>query len=305
MKEFIQEFEQLELGKCTKKPSLSKYTTYRVGGIADCMVYPKNIDALIETCKLIKKYHLAYKVVGKGSNLLFSDAPYHGVIIKLDAFDKVSFYEHKVRVGAGFSLVRLASMAAKKSLTGLEFASGIPGTVGGAIFMNAGAYKSDMGYIVQSIKVLTPDLKVITLTNQELAFHYRTSFLQKHPNYICLEAVLRLQKGKKEAIETVMRERRERRKESQPLEYPSAGSVFRNPENALPAGKLIEDLGLKGLQKGGAQVSKKHANFIINYQNAQARDIHDLILFVQDAIKEHYGIHLKIEQEFVNWETKV
>ena len=184
----------------------------------------------------------------------------------------------------------------------LEFASGIPGTIGGAIFMNAGAYKSDMGYIVQTVKVLTPDFKVITLTNRALQFHYRTSFLQKHPNYICLEAVLKLQKGKRPAIEQVMKERRERRLETQPLEYPSAGSVFRNPQEDMPAGKIIEELGLKGLTKGGAEVSKKHANFIINKNHASASDIHDLILFVKNAVLEKYHIELKIEQEFVNWE---
>ena len=302
MKEFINEFKNLALGYFYENQSLSKYTTYHVGGVADCVVYPKNMDALTKTCQLIQKYQLSYKVVGNGSNLLFSDHKYHGVIIKLDSFNKVTFYENKIVVGAGFSLVRLANLAAKHALTGLEFASGIPGTVGGAIFMNAGAYKSDMGYIVQNVKVLTPDFRIITLTNRELKFHYRSSFLQSHPGYICLEATLKLQKGKKEAIEELMRERRMRRRQTQPLEYPSAGSVFRNPEDALPAGKLIEDLGLKGLTKGGAQVSKKHANFVINYENACAADIHDLILFVQQAVLENYGIQLKIEQEFVNWE---
>ena len=168
--------------------------------------------------------------------------------------------------------------------------------------MNAGAYKSDMGYITSSVKVLTPDLKIITLTNNELDFHYRSSFLQKNKDYICLEATLKLTKGDKAALEEVVKDRRERRVKSQPLNYPSAGSVFRNPSDADPAGKLIEDLGLKGLTKGGAEVSSVHANFIINKNEASAKDIHDLIIFVHDAVKEHYGIDLKIEQEFVNWE---
>ena len=192
-------------------------------------------------------------------------------------------------------------VAAKESLTGLEFASGIPGTVGGAIFMNAGAYKSDFGYITTSVKVLTPDFRIITLTNSEMDFHYRSSFLQKHPEYICLEATIKLKRGEKSAIEKLMRERLQRRKETQPLEYPSAGSVFRNPDNQ-PAGKLIEDLGLKGLTKGGAEVSVKHANFIINKNHATAEDIKELILFVQKSVKDSYNIDLKIEQEFVNWE---
>lgn len=198
--------------------------------------------------------------------------------------------------------MKVARESIKKGLAGLEFACGIPGTIGGAVYMNAGAYKSDMGYITRGVKVLTDDLKIITLTNEEMDFHYRSSFLQSHPNYICLEATLSLTKGDKNALEDVVKDRRERRVKSQPLTYPSAGSVFRNPENAAPSGKLIEDLGLKGLTKGGAEVSNIHANFIINKNNASAKDIHDLILFVKDAVKEHYGIDLRVEQEFVNWE---
>ena len=198
--------------------------------------------------------------------------------------------------------MKVARESIKRSLAGLEFAAGIPGTIGGAVYMNAGAYKSDMGYVTRTVKVLTDDLKIITLTNEEMNFHYRSSFLQSHPNYICLEATLRLEKGDKSALEAVVKDRKERRVKSQPLNYPSAGSVFRNPENADPAGKLIEDIGLKGLTKGGAEVSNIHANFIINKKEASAQDIHDLIMFVKDAIKEHYGIDLKVEQEFVNWE---
>ena len=197
--------------------------------------------------------------------------------------------------------MKLAQLAARKSLAGLEFASGIPGTIGGAVYMNAGAYKSDMGYIVKRVKVLTPDYRVITMTNKELDFHYRSSFFQKNKDYICLEATLGLAKGKKEELYEVNRERKKRRLESQPLEYPSAGSVFRNPEG-LFAGKLIEDLGLKGLTKGGAQISTKHANFIINIGNAKAKDIKELIDFTKEAVLDRYNVELKCEQEFVNWE---
>ena len=197
--------------------------------------------------------------------------------------------------------MKVAREAMKRGLSGLEFASGIPGSIGGAIYMNAGAYKSDMGYITTNVTVLTNDLKIITLTNAEMDFHYRSSYLQKHKDYICLEVVLKLSKGDKKEIEAITKERRDRRVESQPLEYPSAGSVFRNPEG-MYAGKLIEDLGLKGLTKGGAEVSLKHANFIVNKGGATAKDIHDLILFVHDLVLEKYNVDLKIEQEFVNWE---
>ncbi len=302
MNEFFAEVAKKDIGKIQKDVFISKYTTYKVGGLVRAIIYPKNIDSLVLLCKLIKKYKIKYKILGNGSNVLFSDKTYEGVLIKLDELNKITFYGNKVVCGAGVSLMKLAREAIKRSLAGLEFAAGIPGTIGGAIYMNAGAYKNDMGYITSSVKVLTPDLKIITLTNNELDFHYRSSFLQKNKDYICLEATLKLTKGDKAALEEVVKDRKERRVKSQPLNYPSAGSVFRNPSDADPAGKLIEDLGLKGLTKGGAEVSSVHANFIINKNEASAKDIHDLIIFVHDAVKEHYGIDLKIEQEFVNWQ---
>lgn len=301
MQDFLKEVEKEDIGKVTKDVFISKYTTYKVGGLAKVIIYPKNIDKLVILCRLIKKYQLKYMVLGNGSNVLFSDKTYDGVIIKLDNFNKIEFVGNKVICGSGASLMKVSREALKRSLAGLEFASGIPASIGGAIYMNAGAYKSDMGYITTSVKVLTPDLKIITLTNKEMAFHYRDSFLQHHKDYICLEATLRLEKGDKEVLEEVTKDRKERRVKTQPLTYPSAGSVFRNPDD-VPAGKLIDDLGLKGLTKGGAEVSKVHANFIINKNEASAKDIHDLMLFVKEAVKEHYGIDLRIEQEFINWE---
>ena len=301
MQDFLKEVEKEDIGKVIKDVFMSKYTTYKVGGLAKVIIYPKNIDKLVILCRLIKKYQLKYMVLGNGSNVLFSDKTYDGVIIKLDNFNKIEFVGNKVICGSGASLMKVSREALKRSLAGLEFASGIPATIGGAIYMNAGAYKSDMGYITTNVKVLTPNLKIITLTNKEMAFHYRDSFLQHHKDYICLEATLRLEKGDKEALEEITKDRKERRVKTQPLTYPSAGSVFRNPDD-IPAGKLIDDLGLKGLTKGGAEVSKVHANFIINKNEASAKDIHDLMLFVKEAVKEHYGIDLKIEQEFINWE---
>ncbi len=302
MKEFYKKVVKLNIGRVEKNVDISKLTTYRTGGKAMCLIYPKNASLLAKLIRLIKEYDLKYKVIGNGSNLLFSDKFYDGVLIKLSELDNIDINGTKITVGAGYSLIRLCNVAMRSSLAGLEFASGIPGTIGGAVFMNAGAYNKDMGYIVKSVKVLTPKLEIITLTNSELKFHYRTSFLQKHKNYICLEATLKLYKGKKHEIEKVIKDRRERRKISQPLEYPSAGSVFRNPSPDNPSGKLIEDLGLKGIKKGGAEVSDKHANFIINKDNATSKDIHDLILFVKKAVKDEYNIDLKVEQEFVNWE---
>lgn len=298
----VSKIEKAEIGKVERNPLLSKYTTYKVGGKALAIVYPKNVDGLIKLLRLLKENDVKYKILGNGSNLLFSDSLFEGIIIKLSSFDGVEFFgNNKVRVGVGYSLIKLSLLTAKKGLAGLEFASGIPGTVGGAVFMNAGAYKSDMGYVVQEVKVLTPDYKIITLENKELNFHYRSSFLQKHPEYICLEVIIKLKKGDREILNEVINERRERRRESQPLEYPSAGSVFRNPDGGF-AGKMIEDLGLKGYSNGGAKVSEKHANFIINYNKATSKDIKELIDYVHDAVLKEYNVDLKIEQEFVNWE---
>jgi len=301
MKKHILEIKKMDIGKVVEDVPLSLHTTYKVGGKASCFVYPNDTKKLIKLLKYIKTNNLEYKILGNGSNTLFSDKKYNGIIIKLDKFDNVDFKEHTIVVGAGYNLMKLAASAARRSLAGLEFASGIPGTIGGAVYMNAGAYKSDMGYIIKRVKVLTPDFKVITMTNRELDFHYRSSFFQKNPGYVCLEATLGLRKGKKEEIQKVNKERKQRRLDSQPLEYPSAGSVFRNPEG-LFAGKLIEDLGFKGLMKGGAQISNKHANFIINKNNAKASDIKELIEFTKDAVEDKYKVKLKVEQEFVNWE---
>ena len=302
MRKVLETIESENLGKYEEDVSLKKYTTYKVGGKASVIVYPKNVDCLIRLLKVIKEENVEYKVLGKGSNVLFSSKKFDGIIIKLDEFDQIKFLSrNKIRVGAGYSLIKLCMLACKKGLAGLEFAAGIPGNIGGAVYMNAGAYKSDMGYVVQNVKVLTPELKIITLENKEMNFHYRTSFLQTHPGYICLEVTLKLQKGKKELIEEVIKERKQRRLASQPLEYPSAGSVFRNPEGMF-AGQLIEELGLKGMKKGGAMVSEKHANFIINYKNATGEDIKELIEYVHDEVSKKCNVDMKVEQEFVNWE---
>lgn len=302
MNDVIELIKKDDICKIYENVSISKYTTYRVGGICRVMAYPADASELIKLLKLLKSRNVKYKILGNGSNLLFSDKEYDGFLIKLNNFDTLTFFgNNKVKVGAGYSLIKLSLMAAKKGLTGLEFASGIPGTVGGAVFMNAGAYKSDMGYVVETVKVLTPNLEIINLENKEMNFHYRSSFLQTHRDYVCLEVILKLNVGKREAIEDVIRERRERRVASQPLEYPSAGSVFRNPEGGF-AGQLIEESGLKGMTKGGAMISDKHANFVINYKDATSSDIKYLIDLAHDIVLEKYNVDMKIEQEFVNWE---
>lgn len=293
-----------DLGIVTKKPIkkdvlLKDYTTYKVGGSPKYgIVSPSNLEELITILKYVRKENIKYKVLGNGSNVIFNDSEYNGLIIKLDEWNDIQIFGREIIVGAGYSLMRLAMKASLSNLSGLEFAAGIPGTVGGAIFMNAGAYLSDMGYIVKSVKVLTPDYEVIELSNKELDFHYRTSFLKNNPDYICLEAHIVLKHGEKDAIMQVIRDRKIRRCETQPLEYPSAGSVFRNPPGDS-AGRIIESLGLKGMSVGKAMVSEKHANFIINTGGATGEEIKELINKVKDIVKEKTGIELILEQEFV------
>ena len=295
----IEALKKLKIGKIIKSPKMSEYTTYKVGGKALAVVYPDNTDKLIKLLDYLHKENIKYKILGNGSNLIFSDDTYEGVIIKLDEFNNLEIKNNIVTVGAGYNLIKLSLKVARLGLAGLEFASGIPGTVGGAVYMNAGAYKSDMGYVVREVKVLTPDLKIKTLYNKDMNFHYRSSFLQENPGFICLEAKIVLRKGDPDAILEVIKERKQRRIITQPLEYPSAGSVFRNPSNDF-AGRLIEELGYKGKHIGGAYVSEKHANFIINKDNAKASDIRKLITEIKEKVKEKYNIDLIVEQEFVD-----
>lgn len=300
MDNLINYIKKNKIGDYKENIDLSKYTTYKVGGKALILVLPKSIDKLKLLIKYLKENNIKFKVIGNGSNLIFSDDIFEGAIIKLDYFNDLSIEGTTITVGASYSIMKLANKACTLELTGLEFAAGIPGTVGGCIYMNAGAYNSDMGYIVKKVVVLNPFYEVETIYNKDLNFHYRTSFFQNNKDYIILSAVIALRKGKKDAIKEVMDDRKKRRIASQPLEYPSAGSVFRNPTDNF-AGKLIEDCGIKGYEIGGAQISSKHANFIVNKNHASASDVRNLIFFAKDRVKEKYGIDLKIEQEFVNW----
>ena len=276
---------------------LKNLTSYKLSGIASKVIFPSNVPELIELMKYIRKNHLKYKVIGSGSNLIF-DGDYNGILIKLDKLDHLTIKNCEITVEAGYLLKKLAIKACRLGLTGLEFATGIPGTVGGACSNNSGAYNSDMGYIVKSLKVLTPSLEIKIMENKELDYHYRTSFFEKNPEYIILEANIQLKKGNKQEILEIVEDRKKRRIASQPLEYPSAGSVFRNPTNNY-AGKLIEDIGYKGKQKNDAMVSEKHANFIINKGNASGRDIIELINEIKEKVKQTYDIDLYLEQEIV------
>lgn len=293
----VAELKKLKCGKIYEDVDLKKITSYKLKGKAKCVIIPNDQKGLINLFDYIKKKNLKYKIIGGGSNLIF-DGDYDGILIRLDKFDHLKIEDTKIVVGAGYNLIRLALKCARNSLTGLEFATGIPGTVGGAIVNNAGAYKSDMGYIVEEVLVITPELEIKKLYNRDLNFHYRTSFFKENKDYIILQATIVLKRGKKDAIMAVIEDRKKRRLMSQPLDFPSAGSVFRNPVNNF-AGKLIEDIGYKGKNEGGAKVSEKHANFIINTGDATGKDIIKLIEEIKEKIKKEYDIDLILEQEIV------
>ena len=300
MNNFILELEKLNLGKIEKDISLSTLTTYKTGGIAKLVVYPNNINNLKQLLKLIHKHNIKYFILGKGSNTLFSDKEFNGVIIKLDKLNNFKIKETEIYVESGMILSKLVQASVKNELTGLEFAIGIPGTIGGAIYMNAGAYGNNMSNIVKNVIVLNEKLQIVEIPLEKLKFDYRYSIFQANKNLICVAANIKLEHGNHDEIVSKIKENLLKRKNSQPLEYPSAGSVFRNPEGNY-AGKIIEELGLKGKNIGGAEISTKHANFIINKNNASSSDILNLIKLVQKEAKDKYEIDLKLEQQLVNW----
>ena len=300
MNNFILELEKLNLEKIEKDISLSTLTTYKTGGIAKLVVYPNNINNLKQMLKLIHKYNIKYFILGKGSNTLFSDKEFNGVIIKLDKLNNFKIKQTEIYVESGMILSKLVQASVKNELTGLEFAIGIPGTIGGAIYMNAGAYGNNMSDIVKSVIVLNEKFQIKEIPLEKLKFDYRYSIFQANKNLICVAANIKLEHGNHDEIASKIKENLLKRKNSQPLEYPSAGSVFRNPEGNY-AGKIIEELGLKGKNIGGAEISTKHANFIINKNNASSSDILNLIKLVQKEVKDKYKIDLKLEQQLVNW----
>ena len=273
---------------------MRKHTTFRVGGPADFFVSVKSRDALLRVTSFLKENGISYFLLGNGSNLLVSDAGYRGVILQLSGdLAEISFDGECVTAGAGVQLMRLAAQAAERGLSGMEFASGIPGTVGGAIVMNAGAYGGEMGQVVESADIFFPGEGIVTMTNPDLHFGYRHSVL-KEKEGVVLSTALRLHFGEKETIIEKIAELKEQRREKQPLEYASAGSTFKRPEGAF-AGKLIADAGLKGYAIGDACVSEKHAGFLVNKGNATAAEIRQLIREVQEKVQQTSGYLLEPE----------
>lgn len=287
-------YNVVDAAKIQKDEPMKKHTTFRIGGPADYFIMPSNEKELAEAVRVCRKFLIPIYIVGNGSNLLVSDQGYEGVIIQIyKQMNQVEITENEIHAQAGALLSMIANRAMEAELTGFEFAAGIPGTLGGACVMNAGAYGGEMKDVLETVNVLTRDGDVKTLTKDELELGYRTSVIAKK-DYIVLSAVIRLENGKKEEIKAVMDDLKEKRITKQPLEYPSAGSTFKRPEGYF-AGKLIQDAGLRGFQVGGAQVSEKHCGFVVNKDQATAADVMNLMNQVSDKVYEMSGVRLEPE----------
>jgi len=280
------------------KEPMKKHTTFRIGGEADLFLRMENPHQLKEVQNYLQKLGMPYYILGNGSNLLVSDEGYRGVILEIaDKMNTIRVEGNSIIAQAGALMSKIAHVAYEHGLTGFEFAAGIPGTIGGGVVMNAGAYGGELKNVVTTVEVLDQNGDFLSLDNQTMEFGYRTSILKKHP-FIVTEVRMELQEGCKDEIKATMDDLAAKRREKQPLEYPSAGSTFKRPEGHF-AGKLIMDAGLRGYQVGGAQVSEKHCGFVINKEEATAADVKQLIADVQQEVKKQFDVELEPEVIFL------
>jgi UDP-N-acetylmuramate dehydrogenase len=277
---------------------MSRHTTFRVGGAAECMVLIEREEELLKLVPYLNQIEQDYFILGNGSNLLVGDKGYRGIVIKLgEGMNRITVEGNHIYVQAGALLSRTAAVARDAELSGMEFAAGIPGSIGGGVVMNAGAYDGEMKQITESVKVMDQEGRILVLDNDTMEFGYRTSIIKNRP-FIVLEVVLRMQAGRKDEIQTKMDELMARRQSKQPLNYPSAGSTFKRPEGYF-AGKLIMDAGMRGYRIGDAQVSDKHCGFVVNIGNASAADVKEVIEEVQERVKERFHVNLEPEVIFL------
>lgn len=290
--------EFMEPDQLLQNESMSKHTSFRIGGPADLMILPSEIRQIQKTFQILRSFNVPVMVMGNGSNLLVKDKGIRGAVVKIaDRFSRAEVKGESILAQAGILLSALSRLALNSSLRGLEFASGIPGTLGGAVTMNAGAYGGEMKDVIDCVSVLDEDGTVTTLSKEEMDLGYRTSIIQ-NTRKIVLEVFMKLEKGDYEESKALMREFTKRRQEKQPLSYPSAGSAFKRPVGYY-AGKLIQDAGLKGMRIGDAQISEKHSGFIINLGNAKACDVIELIEKAKEKVKEQTGVELIPEVRIV------
>jgi len=273
---------------------MSRHTTFRIGGVADFFVTPTKEDEIWQIISLAKRQDIPCYIIGNGSNLLVGDKGYRGIIIQIcKKMNRVDVYENRLYAQGGALLSKISAVALEHNLTGLEFAAGIPGTLGGAVVMNAGAYGGEMKQVLTEVKVLDENGSINIVTVEELELGYRSSILEKR-NDVVLSAVLALERGESDAIRAHLDDLKERRTSKQPLEYPSAGSTFKRPTGYY-AGKLIEDAGLRGFRIGDAQVSTKHCGFVINCGQATAKDVDSLMNYIIRQVETKCGVRLKPE----------
>lgn len=277
---------------------MKNHTTFRIGGPADYYLCPHSTEELQKILQICRENKIEFFILGNGSNLLVSDKGYRGAVIQLwKNFSDIVTEDDAIAVKAGALLSKVAAEALEAGLTGMEFASGIPGTMGGAVMMNAGAYGGEMKDIIKEVTVLTKEGEILTLSQEEMNFGYRTSVV-KEKGYVVISVVLQLKKGDREEIRKLMNDLKERRVTKQPLDMPSAGSTFKRPEGYF-AGKLIMDAGLRGFSVGGAQISEKHCGFVVNKGEATAADVLGLIKEVQKRVQEKFGVALEPEVKFL------
>lgn len=292
----------LDLGNILEDEPMYKHTTFKVGGPARFFIHVKDIEALKRGVAFCREKNIKHMVIGKGSDLLFSDKEYEGVIFSLSqSLNKVHINGLEIRAQAGVSMIYLAYEAAKTGLSGFEFMGGIPGTIGGGVYMNAGAYKYCIADVFTSATVLDENGQLIELTKEDMKFGYRKSILQEHKDWILIEAVFTMTPKDPHEITMVLDKRKEKRMSTQPWNFASAGSIFRNPDEK-PAWQYIDECGLRGYEIGGAQVSPKHSNFIVNNGYASAKDILDLILLVEKTVFHKFQVELEKEVILINWE---
>lgn len=288
----------LQCEKVSFNVPMKKHTTFRIGGECDIFCEPKNAYELAGLIRLLNENNQSYIVLGNGSNVLVSDEGIRGVVIKIgEQMSEVSVCGEEITSGAGILLSRLSKRAMNESLSGMECISGIPGSVGGAVYMNAGAYGAEIADILQSVTYVSHEGEIITLEKADLSLGYRKSVFMENGG-IVTSCVLKLKKGDKEKIAQDMAEVTKKRVEKQPLELPSAGSTFKRPQGYF-AGALIEECGLKGYSVGGAKVSEKHAGFVVNFDNATANDVLAVIEHVQKTVYEKFGVGLEPEVKFI------
>ena len=299
MDKYINQFNQIDDLLVKENVLLKNYTTFEVGGPADLFLIPQKVEALQKLTKIINNNDINYFVLGKGSNIIVGDKGYRGIIIYTGQLDKISVIDNRVVAQSGATLKNIADVALKNSLTGIEFACGIPGSLGGAVFMNAGAYGGEMKDVIVKAQFVNQNGDLIELDKTELKLEYRTSILQKeNPDWAVADVTIELKKSKPDKIKAKMEELHHKRWSKQPMELPSAGSIFKRPEGHY-TGALIEDAEMKGYQIGGAQVSTKHAGFIVNKDNASAEDIIRLIQKIKEEVYKISGVQLEVEPRFL------